>query len=179
MKGQTPTTVQKQHFSKPWFLDAVKEAQVERDKDARRREILFSVCFAECYLVEWVRDEILAGRIEEFTNYFPPDRTRNVREKWKDVPKELRANNEIVGVPELNAAFWSDFCYLVDLRDGLVHAHASRPSLSNQDKDERPMPDLDELSKMEAGWPTKVVVALVKCFHLYAKKPIPDWLQLP
>lgn len=179
MKGQKPTAVLKQHFSKPWFLDASKEAQVERDKDARRREILFSVRFAETYLFEWVRDELLTASHKELRDYFPPGKNRGAKEKWKDVPKQLQSDRLIDSVPALSGKFWNDFCDLIDLRDGLIHARASRPSMPGLAANEGPVPSVNQLVEMEAGWPTTVVVSLVECFHHYTNKPIPTWLKRP
>ena len=47
-------------FARAWFSDALEEAGVVNDSDARRREIVFAVCFAESYLLEWVRDVVLS-----------------------------------------------------------------------------------------------------------------------
>ena len=38
-----------------WFADASREAHIGPDVDARRREIVFAVCFVESYLFEWTR----------------------------------------------------------------------------------------------------------------------------
>jgi hypothetical protein len=44
-------------FASSWFRDALVEAQRSKgDIDARRRGILFAVCFVESYLLEWTRD---------------------------------------------------------------------------------------------------------------------------
>jgi hypothetical protein len=179
VKGDPPTPIIKQHFSKAWFIDASNEAQKNRDKDARRREILFSVCFAESYLFEWTRDELLAGSEKDLNRYFPPGKKRGVKEKWKDVPKQLQSESRIDGVPPLNDSFWKDFCDLVDLRDGLVHARASRPLVPGSATNETPVPSVNALVEMEAGWPTKVVTNLVRSFHQHANKPIPTWLKSP
>ena len=76
------------HWAKAWFADALDEAKKTQDPQARRREILFAVCFAESYLFEWVRDVVLAGKDpEDLNRYFPPvpRRWRRLPEKWKKV----------------------------------------------------------------------------------------------
>ncbi len=55
--GDPPTVVVTQPLARDWYDDAKDEAGRE-GMDACRREILFSMCFAECYLVDWVRDHI-------------------------------------------------------------------------------------------------------------------------
>jgi hypothetical protein len=179
VQGHPPKAVIKQHFSEAWYRDACRETLSSRDKDARRREILFAVCFAETYLFEWVRDDLLTGGHKDLTEYFPTIKKRGVREKWKSVPKQLQSDNVIDSVPDLSGSFWKEFCDLVDLRDGLVHARASRPSISGQEPNEEPWPSENLLVEMEAGWPTKVVFNLVECFHNHANKPIPTWLKKP
>ena len=54
----TSTIWQAYSWARDWFDDAFNETRVS-DHRSRRREILFSVCFAESYLFEWVRDEVL------------------------------------------------------------------------------------------------------------------------
>jgi hypothetical protein len=81
--------------------------------DFRRREILFAVTAAESYLLEWVRDKVLVGNLHEINRYFPPGSKRGVRDKWKDVPKELASANLIAGVQELSGKTWATFDRLV------------------------------------------------------------------
>jgi hypothetical protein len=59
VSGGTPTIWLTYPFAKEWFEDALHEAKTGIDHNARRREIVFAVCFAESYLFEWVRDQVL------------------------------------------------------------------------------------------------------------------------
>lgn len=81
-------------FSPQWFADASHEAATGSDENSIRREVLFSTCFLESYIFEWVRDI----DIEAVDYYFPqearyPSGERNPRygrrlmEKWKYVPR--------------------------------------------------------------------------------------------
>src|SRR5262245_61990872 len=71
-----------------WFEDGKREAAIH-GPDARRREILFAVRFAESYLLEWVRDEVVKRQFAALAEYFPPDDQRGVIDRWKEVPKLL------------------------------------------------------------------------------------------
>ena len=102
----TPTLWVVNSFAPEWFQDALHEARTGYDYHARRREILFAVCFAESYLVEWVRDFVLKRDFGKLNSYFPPDQRKTVTEKWKDVPKRLLTDNLIPAVPNLNQPYW-------------------------------------------------------------------------
>ena len=67
-----PTIWQTYSFAPEWFADALHEAGQTGNHHARRREIIFAVCFAESYLVEWVRDEVLNRDFNLLNQYFPP-----------------------------------------------------------------------------------------------------------
>src|SRR6266566_4699000 len=125
-KGSSATLWRSASFAPRWFEDAKREAAIH-GLDARRREILFAVCFAESYLLEWVRDEVLKRKFDALTEYFPLDDDRGVTDRWKEVPKLLRENDLIQASPDYGRQFWQDFRKLVNYRNGLVHASASRP----------------------------------------------------
>jgi hypothetical protein len=59
-----------------WYEDALREAAI-RDWGARRREIILSVCFAETYLYEFVRDTFIQ-QPNEIYEFFPIDDRRGV-----------------------------------------------------------------------------------------------------
>jgi len=132
-------------FAPEWFEDALHEAKTGTNHNARRREIVFAVLCAESYLFEWVRDEVLDGRrdfeklVIHLNKYFPPGSREGVRDKWKDVPKKLKNDNFIPAVPDLSQPYWRAFRRLVDLRNGLVHARASRPETAQQPQKEKPL----------------------------------------
>jgi rubredoxin len=60
-------------FAPEWFADALHEARAGGDHHARRREILFSVCCAESYILEWVRDQVLNRQFDRLNKYFHPE----------------------------------------------------------------------------------------------------------
>lgn len=79
-------------FAASWFADAKKEAEAAlQNRDSRRREIVFAVCSAESYLLEWVRDDIFKGKkLQRLTHYFPVDgRHLGIVERWKEVLRHL------------------------------------------------------------------------------------------
>src|SRR5688572_8466411 len=68
-----PTIWSTYSFAPEWFADARHEARTGTDHHARRREIVFAVCCAESYLVEWVRDEVLRSEFRRINEFFPPN----------------------------------------------------------------------------------------------------------
>jgi hypothetical protein len=178
MTGHAPVSVIKAHYAREWLDDAVAEAHIASDKNARRREILFAVCFAENYLVEWFRDELLE-RAEELSKYFPPGQRLGAKEKWKEIPRQLKRDELLADTPDLGTPFWNAFCDLVDLRDWLVHGRASRPYVPGQADEERPGPGVDELiDSINAGWAVSVAKDLVQTFHKSAGTEIPKWVDV-
>jgi len=161
-----------------WFKDALHEAKLD-DPDARRREIVFAVCVAESYLFEWVQGKVLCYDFSQINRYFPPRKHRNVTERWKEVLSELFNDGKIKAVPDWSKPFWSDFSKLTTMRNGLVHGGASRAETTQQSRDEKPYPSIGDLRTMDAGWPTRVVVSLVKELHNTVGTPPPTWLVDP
>ncbi len=175
-----PTVWQTYSFAPEWFEDALREAQSEPSHGARRRGILFAVCAAESYLLEWTRDEALAGDFEELNTYFPPDARRGIGWKWKKVSEQLAEDGVIQGSPDFGGSVcWQEFQKLVKFRDGLVHARSSRPQTAGLPKVEVPVPSKSDLDKLPAGWAVKTVVALIEALHQAAGTPVPDWLKEP
>jgi putative transcriptional regulator len=119
-------------FAPEWFADALREAQTGQDHHARRREIVFAVCCAESYLLEWVRDEVLNRDFQGLNRYFVPGKWQSVVDKWKDIPKQLCDDGLIPAIPNLGKSYWEDWRKLVAYRNGLVHARASRPESDSQ-----------------------------------------------
>jgi hypothetical protein len=167
------------NFAPEWFQDALHEAKTGGDHHTRRREIVFAVCFAESYLVEWVRDEVLNRDFQRLNRYFPPGQIRSVTEKWKEVPKQLKTDGLIPAVPDLGQTYWRDWVNLVEIRNGLVHARSSRPETSLQPEKEKPFPSKGDLDQLPAGWATKVAITLVKRLHDAIGTTTPAWLVEP
>jgi hypothetical protein len=172
----SPTIWVTQNFACEWFKDAVNEVTAGKNLNNRRREIVFSVLFAESYLLEWVRDSILNNDFIELNNFFPPGSRRGVKEKWKEIPKQLFDKRLLSGLPDLNNKFWSDWNQLVDYRDGLIHASASRPSSSHLSVKEKPIPDGKTLQDMTPGWLIEVTIKMIKEFHKASNLSIPEWM---
>jgi hypothetical protein len=171
-------------WAKDWFADALQEARNGTDHNARRREIVFAVSFAESYLVEWVRDEILDKRdfeqlVEALNRYFPPGKWERIIEKWKEVPRRLLEDSRIRATPDLGQPYWEDFRELVDMRNGLVHARSSRPETTTQPEKEKTLPSKGDLDNLPAGWATEVVITLVNKLHDANQTSAPDWLVTP
>ncbi len=172
----TPTLWLIYSFAPEWFNDALTEARTGKDHHAHRREIIFAVRSAESYLVEWVRDEVLNRDFNRLNQFFPPGERRGVAEKWKEVPKALLGAALISAVPDLGKPYWQDWLDLVDLRNGLIHARASRPETNSQPAVEKPVPSKGDLDRLPSGWPVKVVVTLVRELHAALSTPAPAWL---
>ena len=173
-----PTVWITANLARAWFNDAMNEVRAGPGQSERRREIVFSVAFAESYLLEWIRDSILKSDFEKLKLYFPPGSHRGVKDKWKEIPKKLHQDGLLPGVPDLSRRFWSDWITLVNYRDGLIHARASRPSTSSLPKYEKPVPDGVTLSEIEPGWPIGVTVNMIKEFLRDANLVVPEWLKV-
>ena len=164
-------------FAPAWFADATREARVT-GPDARRREILFAVCFVESYLLEWVRDDVLKREFRAVDKYLPADDRQGITDRWKTVTKMLNADGRIAAHPDyLRSAVWRDFLRVVGFRDGLVHGRTGRPQTGDTPPDARPTPTISDLGQMLPGWPTGVVVALVRELHDCAGTTPPAWLD--
>lgn len=167
-----------QSFAKAWFKDALNEARHGIDIDSHRREIIFAVAFAESYLVEWVRDDILKKDFVKFNVYFPVSKKISAEDKWKKIPKQLCKDKLLGKTPILEATFWDNWKKLINYRDGFIHAVTSCPeNLEALRKKESSK--IHEMSKIKSGWATNVVIELVKQFHKAANMPTPEWLHIP
>jgi hypothetical protein len=163
-------------FAKSWYDDAVEQSRLPNSRDAMRREIIFAVCAAESYLLEWVRDAVLNRKHDELPNYFPANRKVGVQKRWKAVVKQV-AKDRNSQSQRFNSGIWNDFCTLVDFRDGLVHGSASRPQEAGQHKDLQPYPPPAELDRKSPGWAVGVVRALIEDLHRAAGTTPQKWLS--
>jgi len=155
-----PTVWQTANLARLWFADARREAAIP-DRDARRREVLFSVIAAETYLYEWVRDVVLDRDFQRIDQFFPPGNPSPILEKWKRVPEKLRSDGLVSGVPDLSGRTWARFDKLVKFRNGLLHGAASRPQTSGLPPENMPLPTMEELYALPAGWCVQVVSDLI------------------
>lgn len=157
------------HFAEQWLDDLLKEANTD-GRNARRREILFAVTFAETFLFEWVRDHICKSWRDTF-KYFPDDDRRSVSERWKGVTKDLKNDNLIKGTPDIGTMFWSDWKVLVTQRNYLVHGHYSKP-LYNESGTFN-----NTLDEMKNGLPKDITFNMISNFLYQSQKPIPPFFE--
>jgi hypothetical protein len=164
------------NFAGAWYADAKSEAIGVGDTQRRRREITFSVAAVESYLLEWVRDEVLKRDFVLLDKYFPPGERRPVTEKWKGVTKAVFSDGLIPSAPSFTGKTWQDFCRLVEFRNGLIHARASRPQTAGLSEDQMPVPSMEELQTLQPGWAVEVITALIRELHSAAGMKEPAWL---
>lgn len=162
-------------FAQTWFEEACAEARLE-DRQARRREIVFSVCCAESYLFEWVRDEILKGDYSKLEEFFPHGRKRGLRERWREVRRRLIAEGLIQSTPDFEGSHAEDWNTLITFRDGLVHGAASRPYSSLKQK-LKAVPQIAELDSLPPGWAVEVIRERFKRLNLAGNTITPAWLS--
>ena len=175
-----PTVWLSYRFAPEWFNDALHEAHSGSDHHSRRREIIFAVCAAESYILEWVRDEVLNRDFQKLNIYFPPGRWMTVTDKWKEIPKQLLKDRLIRGIPVLeDPGYWGEWLKLIEYRNGLIHARASRPETASLSEKEKPKPSKTILDNMASGWPTRVVAELIRRLHAATGSAMPPWVQEP
>jgi hypothetical protein len=164
-----------QHYSHApdWFEDAKTEA-AKPGANARRKEIVFCVCFAESYLYEWVLGDVLGRDLTKLPTYFPENRRRGIYDKWKDIPKQLKGEGLIAAVPDASDAHGRDWRRLTEYRDGLIHAVASKP----QGGGFMPKPTKTELDQLAPGWAFGVVVEHVRRLNTAAGTKLPAWFAV-
>lgn len=100
-------------------------------------------------------------------------------DKWKNIPKKLRDDGLISDAPNLGETYWEEWLKLVDYRNGLIHAQASRPETKSQPKEEKPLPSKTILEETSADWAVRPVVNLVRRLHDAAGMSPPTWLKEP
>ena len=171
--GQPATLWTSDNYAEDWYRDAVAAARSGGDHDARRREIIFAICFAESFIFEWARRKL---KIKEIDEYFPPKNRRKLLDKWKEVPKRLDKAGKIKVQPSLEL---SGLAHLLRYRHGLIHASASRPATDRQQPKTKPFPRKKDLKALKAGWALSIVFDLVSELCDQLGEPKPDYLQKP
>ena len=175
--GHAPTVWQHASFAEHWYRDTQHEAQGREGDHSTRREIVFAASFLESYIFEWVRQHWF----ERVNDYFPPTPRfekdplfrASLKDKWRMVPVELHRAGHLTQAPSLELA---DLGMLVVLRNGLLHARASRPWTSGQSDAAQPKPAVGELGTIQHGWALGVAKALVMQLHLQVGSPPPSYL---
>lgn len=168
------TAWQVQSLAPAWFEDAVEQSRLD-GVAARRREIAFSVAAAECFLFEVVRDRLMGSDRALLEELFPVGNYSNVREKWKNVAARLFERGVATRRHEFGDAAWSSFHRLVDFRNGLMHARASRPVTGDTPENAKPMPSPEEMQTLEPGWPSATAAKLIQEFSITLGVAKPEW----
>jgi len=177
--GHAPTLWISANFSEPWFRDTAREAEGKDGQHSTRREIVFASSFLESYIFEWARQ--ICG-LDRINDYYPPkarfkgDRRiqRPLKDKWKFVPGELHSDGLISKAPDLDL---SELGILVEFRNGLLHARASRPSTGSLRKEFQPVPAPGQLESIGHGWACSVAKKLVLKLHEDLQTPAPSYLE--
>jgi len=169
-----------QTFAPEWFKDALYEAQNASGYNSTRREIVFAVAFAESYLFEWLRDDILKGDPNNLSIYLPLFYNKSPIKKWNVIPKKLFNAGLIPNIPKIeNIQEWDEFDMVVKYRNGLSHSASSVPQNLSLPPGKFPIPPLGELNKIKSGWAIKTIIGVIKQFHKAANMPMPEWLHIP
>jgi hypothetical protein len=179
LSGQEPEPWITSTFAPNWYADAVAQARTELGRDGRRREIIFAVCTAESYLVEWVRDSVLNHHFKELETYFRPGQNIGIEVKWKRVLKQLANDGRVSKAQDFGGKIWQEFRLLVRYRNGLVHGRSSRPASSGQPDELKPIPSPDDLDQLAPGWAVRIVLALLLDLHHSTGTVPPTWLVKP
>jgi hypothetical protein len=170
------TAWSRESFAEDWYVDAARNAAVSGDRGERRREIVFAACLAESYLYEWVRDQMFLDDEAALLAILPNFDRRGITERWKDVAKALHANGKIAK-PDFQRPNWGDFGILVEYRNGLVHAAASRPvDVQKPSSIKPPTPSVSVLDGLDPGWATNTVTEEIRELHRLARTAPPAWL---
>ncbi len=177
--AHAPTTWVSANFSEHWYRDAANEAAKADGENSTRREIIFAASFLESYIFEWAR--LICG-LDRINEYFLPVKSmraeryqRSLQDKWKKVPGELHLDSIISTAPKLD---FSELGLLVELRNGLLHARASRPSTDDLPEKFRPVPAPGELATIKHGWACSVAKSLVQKLHKDLGTPSPSYIEV-
>lgn len=159
-----------ENLARSWFEDALHEARNGTDYNFIRREIIFSVCFAETYLYEWTRTIVGVNNIPKYfpRNYYNKqhkllkDLKTILAKNWRLIPNKLYQEGLIRCDPNLDVLMLD---VLVTIRNGYIHAHASRPLTDSQPQEEKPVPIRSEIEKLGQGWALQIVLDLIFDLH--------------
>jgi len=167
-----PTVAISSNLAKHWF-DDVKRESIKADVGARRREILFTYCFLEAYIVEWAY--VTLGSHNAFDeqydrNVFLP----SLKNKWIEMPKLVCARKSTEKEIQIDVSSLDRLKYF---RDGLVHAKASRWFVSEPGKEPvKPEPSQDELGALEPGWAKELARQMVIQLHEQFETEPPSYI---
>ena len=112
----------------------------------------------------------------QMTPWITANMNVRVRDKWKSVPARLLREELIKGKPDNSGKTWSEFGALVEYRNGLLHAAASRPTTPGQPDEEAPTPRQAVLGQLQPGWAVGTVKDLIGGLNAAAGTNAPDCL---
>lgn len=178
-------------WAQNWYEDALNEvvtAKTESDTNFVRREIIFAVCFAESYLLEWARDIAFRGNTDEkiilIKKYFRIEGYEGLTDRWKRIIKEICSKELKISPPNFGESFWSEWVKLVDFRSGFSHGRESIPyGTDPPDKDIYRITSPGEAAGLKVGWATRNVFNLISKLHEVTDSATgeksPSWLRKP
>lgn len=169
-------------YAESWWEDSCCEVPSEgADRDgtrhALRRQVVFAVCALESWFFEWVRDELLEERIEA-TDVFAGYRT--VPERVKGVMREVEGRGGLERPFECGESTeWDDMVDLLGVRNGLVHAGASRVGGDLPEGTRPPEPTVADLRALAPYEPLRIVRDVARFLTSFAGQEEPAWMELP
>ena len=162
-------------YSEKWLTDAIIESKKRESQDTIRREIVFSVCFVESYLVEWVCSLV---ELDEVASYFPLREGEGTIDRWQSVTSKLQKGQIIATEPDFSQSdVWPEFRKLVKFRDGLVYAVACLSGIMEQTNKGASALSPDDLARVVPGWACGVGITFIKELHQASStSPLP-WID--
>lgn len=174
----SPTLSVAANYSEDWYADACAEVNDNANRNNKRREIVFSACFLESYIYEWVR-KCGANYTINFFNDTAKNAdgkfyTKGLKNKWKYIPPVMASE---LGVEKGLKLDLSELGTLIALRNGFVHAAASKLYNSFTEKKDQPVPTPEQLDQVKSGWAVSVAENLVISLHDQINSNAPGYLR--
>lgn len=169
-------------FAQRWYWDALEhvpgdEVSYFEERDALRRQVVFAVCALESWFFEWVRDELLEERIDA-TDVFGGYAT--FPERVKGVMREVERRGGLERPFTCGeSSEWEEVIALLGVRNGLVHAGASRVGGNLPEGTQPPEPTAADLRALAPFEPLRIVRDAVRFLTSFADQEEPAWMQLP
>ena len=171
----SPTIFVAENYAEDWYKDALAEVNDSANKNNKRREIVFAACFLETYLYEWVRNH----GTNFLEKYFVKDIggkyfAGSLKDKWKYIPPDLA--KKLVVTKDLKLDL-SGLGTLINLRNGFIHAKASKLYNSSTKKKDQPCPTQEKLENIKSGWAVAVAEKLVISLNEKMNSNAPSYLR--
>lgn len=175
----SPTLSVGANYAEHWYADALAEVKDSADSNNKRREIVFSTCFLESYIYEWVRNygtHFVTKYFSETAKTHDGDfYAKGLKNKWKYIPSEIAKELGLVQSLTLDLSGLGE---LIKFRNGLVHAKASKFYNAFTEKSDQPVPSQEELEgSIKTGWAISVASKLVTSLHEKLNSDVPNYLK--